>query len=543
MRFLYLIVFLSGHVIHAQDTTFVRSLPLDSAVINIDSDGELLYLRFKNSLYSWSNNELNFIQEGKFKYSWVNYDSKRDVKVINHNEVIEQPRIEEAQQLINLLPGEYNYTTTTSTVGNYLYVCHNGIVLEYKITAGFTRIHKGNSIRHIYSEPGLRVISTYNGVLVDTVFDTFSSYKMHESLTNYSNGEFVKIDSVYYLCQDNLLTFNRESGEVETFINTEGTPRFRRLLKFNEKTFALYNNAFGEINLETGAREYVINDELSDFIEYNQKLYISSLNSTLYEMNRNGEIQSYQMKSAINDLSVVEDQLLIGTNSGLFAMNDTIITEVIPGVEIIQLLSFNDKLIFSNNNGLHFYSNDIITPLVENIEFNRMALYQDEHFLYAGSVYGLYVIDNNQLRGIIQNQPSVLYDDNPSQLLIVIFSALIIAVIIILIVVRKNRLNQPDIRLTKKSLDSGMIRNILITNPKILSVGQLAEYLNTSVVQLNRNLKKEKLTALTLLRSVMKEIAVEMYQNGSSLDEISKRVGYSKRYVRSKFLKERDQVT
>ena len=40
----------------AQDTTFVRSLPINSTVRNIDSDGEFLYLRFEDKFYKWKNN-------------------------------------------------------------------------------------------------------------------------------------------------------------------------------------------------------------------------------------------------------------------------------------------------------------------------------------------------------------------------------------------------------------------------------------------------------------------------------------------------------
>ena len=201
--------------------------------------------------------------------NFLNFDSRRNEKVINHNDIISPSIINSARKLTNLIPGIYNYTTTTATVGNYLYVCYNGLVLEYKITPEFTRIHRGNSIRHIYTEPGFRVISTYNGIFIDTIFDQFSNLKIDEKITRYSNGEFVKIDSLYYLCQDNLITYNRITSELKTIINTEGTPRFRKLLKYNNKVYGLYNNAFGEVNLKTGDRTYLINDEFTDFIKFN----------------------------------------------------------------------------------------------------------------------------------------------------------------------------------------------------------------------------------------------------------------------------------
>ena len=68
------------------------------------------------------------------------------------------------------------------------------------------------------------------------------------------------------------------------------------------------------------------------------------------------------------------------------------------------------------------------------------------------------------------------------------------------------------------------------------SVQDIADNYDTSITQLNRLLKKENTIALTLLKSVKKNIAIEMYEEGKSLDEISKRVGYSIRFVREKLL-------
>jgi AraC-like DNA-binding protein len=523
----------------AQDTTFVRSLPINSTVRNIDSDGEFLYLRFEDKFYKWKNNKLSFVQEGKFKYSWVNFDVKRNSIVISHNDIIMQNKINSAKKMENLIPGTYNYTITTAMVGNYLYMCYNGLVLEYKISPEITKIHKGNSIRHIYTEPGFRVISSYNGVFIDTIFDQFSNLKIDEKVTRYSNGEFVKIDSIYYLCQDNLITYDKSTRKLKTIINTEGTPRFRKLIKYNNKDFALYNNAFGEIDLKTGKRTYMIDDEFTDFIVFNDKLYISSLSSVLYELNLEGGVSKYNFKAPINDLSIFGNDLLIGTGSGLFSFKDSEIVEVIPNTEIIQALAYEGKIIFSNNVGLYYASEGEITPLIENIEFNKMALHQDQHFLYAGSVNGLYIIKNNQLKDIITNRPYVLKKSN--YFFFIMFISLLLIIFTVILIVRRKRKKlqkKQDYLLKKKIIiDKQLVRNVVKNNPKILSVGQLAEYLATSVVQLNRNLKKENTTSLMLLKSTMKEIAIEMYNNGSSLEEISKRVGYSKRYIKNNFLK------
>ena len=98
----------------------------------------------------------------------------------------------------------------------------------------------------------------------------------------------------------------------------------------------------------------------------------------------------------------------------MYALKDTSILEVIPNAEIVQAIPFKDKIIFSNNSGLFGYFNGKVLPLIENVEFNKMALHQDEHYVYAGSVNGLYVIEKSELDGILKIQPSVITTRNYS---------------------------------------------------------------------------------------------------------------------------------
>lgn len=538
---LYLIAFVVGVPTFAQDTLFVRSLPVDSLVNNIDTDGEFLYLRLKSNVYTWENSKLKFIEKGKLKFSWVKFDTERNVKVITHNSIIGANKRASAENVGNLTPGEYNFYTTTALLGDYLYVCHNGIVLEYKINPHFTRFHRGNSIRHIYSEPGFRVISTYDGIFIDSIWNEFGFIEMDRELTKYSNGEFIKIDSTYYLCQDNLITYNKTTKDLKTLINTEEAPRFRKLVKYNNKDFALYNTAFGEVNLRTGERfNHIIEDELSDVIEFKGKLYVSTLNSVLYELMEERVISKHKLSAPINDLIIISGELAIGTSKGLYALKDTSIMEVIPNAEIVQAIPFKDKIVFINNTGLYSYFDGRILPLIENVEFNKMALYQDEHYVYAGSVNGLYVIEKSELDGMLKVQPSVITIRNYSIYYYLLISLLFLfAALTILIIRRRKKGNEPAYPIQKKILlDSEMIRNVVLNNPQILSVEHLAEHFKTSVVQLNRHLKKEELSGLNLLKSIKKEIALEMLKDGKSLEEISKRVGYSMRYVKAKLLKD-----
>ena len=94
-------------------------------------------------------------------------------------------------------------------------------------------------------------------------------------------------------------------------------------------------------------------------------------------------------------------------------------------------------------------------------------------------------------------------------------------------------------RSKEKEFDLVNLQKLIEQNPKIKSVSDLAEHLDTSVIQLNRKLKKQNTTPLKVLQKVKKEICIEMFDRGVEISKISKRVGYSERYIKENFLKDR----
>jgi biotin operon repressor len=89
--------------------------------------------------------------------------------------------------------------------------------------------------------------------------------------------------------------------------------------------------------------------------------------------------------------------------------------------------------------------------------------------------------------------------------------------------------------LTKNNFSIDLIEKI-IREYKIVSVEDLANHLNISRVQLNRKLSKENTTALKVLKVCKNKIANELYNNGIPIEKISKKLGYSKRYIKENFL-------
>ena len=122
-----------------------------------------------------------------------------------------------------------------------------------------------------------------------------------------------------------------------------------------------------------------------------------------------------------------------------------------------------------------------------------------------------------------------------SYLVLIIVISIIFISVIVYFFIRISRKERVVLQ-SNTVIDAESIVELVRNNKSILSVQHIADNYDTTNTQLNRVLKKENTIALTLLKSVKKNIAIEMYKEGKSLEEISKRVGYSIRFVSEKLL-------
>ena len=527
----------------AQDTVFVRSLPAPSRVTNISSDNKYLYARISDRIYKWDN-EFIPVAEGKLKYSWV--VRGQDELIINHSEEILKSVIVDASiRSSALIPGKVGYDMTSVTIGNIFYLCHSGIILEYRINPYVKVYHSSKSIRHVYTEPGLRIISTYEGIFIDSIFDNFSTEEVDPLMASYSSGELCKIDSNYYLCQDNLLRFNLIKRKFETWINTEEKPRIRKLFKYKNNIYGLFDSAFGQIDLERkNVIQYYGRAMFTDFEIIDGKLFLSTLDDGLFVFNlEKQEINRVNTISSINDLAKKGGFLFLGTDEGLFRLNlaKNTLEAVFEGRSVVQMVFYNEAIIFANNDGLTSYADGRFHTIVQNIEFNRMALSVDQQYLYAGSVFGLYTIETGDLKRLIKVESTKIVDNNSQEgmslyfLFFIIFLCATLVSVFVYFRFKNGRRTQAEVKFNL-IINVDSVTELIKSNKSILSVLDIAENYNTSITQLNRKLKKENSSGLSLLKKVKKEIASEMFSEGKSLEEIAQRVGYSVRYVREKLL-------
>jgi putative ribosome biogenesis GTPase RsgA len=152
----------------------------------------------------------------------------------------------------------------------------------------------------------------------------------------------------------------------------------------------------------------------------------------------------------------------------------------------------------------------------------------------------LYVIDKGILLNDIakslkseefKNNKDLIYRWGIAFLCLLILIA--ISIIYYYVKKRKNELVQP-----RKSsiINPDSIRQVVLENPALVSVESIADYFETSTVQLNRILKKYNTSGLAVLKSIKQDIVKEMMTQQKSMEEISKRVGYSIGYIKRNLL-------
>jgi AraC-like DNA-binding protein len=208
--------------------------------------------------------------------------------------------------------------------------------------------------------------------------------------------------------------------------------------------------------------------------------------------------------------------------------------------QVVQSVFVDGELIISTLHGMYFVYEGKLNELIPRIEFNKYGLLAYQDFIFAGSIEGLYVIDKGILLNDIakslkseefKNNKELFYRWGIAFLCLVILIA--ISIIYYYIKKRKNELVQP---IKSSIINPDSIRQVVLENPTLVSVESIADYFETSTVQLNRILKKYNTSGLAVLKSIKQDIVKEMMSQQKSMEEISKRVGYSIGYIKRNLL-------
>jgi len=528
--------------IWANDTLFIRSIELPGRVRNIDYDGRHLLVRLENGLYLYKDGKIEKLDIPlEARYSWFTKSSQKSTQSIYHTEYIFEDKMVRKGDFDHVLPGFFTHNMTYAILENTLFISYRGALLQYFIGNDISFSHRGKSVRHVYNNDSIRIVCTYSGIYMDKV-GKFTDRLLRGS--KYSNGELSEINGEFYLCQDLLFKLEGDTTFAQVGIAKDGAS-FRKLIQWNGETISLFNKRISRYNIASFLEKEILLDgeEFNDMEIFDGNLLGCSTSGLVYRIHPNGKTDTLKCKGALYDLQAHKNEVIVSSDSGLFTITKEM--QVLPitrGLQAIQTASFNESIFISSLNGLYLLRQDTFHTLIPNVEFNKRALSIFNNHLYAGSVDGLYIIQLMHFDSKILPTLTPFYVQLdtvgwPPGLLIgmVMLLALVAGTIAYLL---NRRRNTPEEDLKPiPDFSPALISNTIRDNEDITTVQSLSEKLDISVVQLNRKLKPFGETPLSLMQKVKKEIALDMQAKGFTVEQISKRTGYSKRYIREHFLK------
>lgn len=534
-----------GRPVIGQDTTFVKVVDLPEYINNVDSDGKYLIARSNSKMWIYESGE--FVSSGKpgntpGRYTWLVSNTNPDEIKTYNSDFFPAERNRTTLQLRNLVPGKVTANLSFASMGNNLFLCFRGQILEYRINRFYQIRHQGKSIRYVFNNDSIRLVATYSGIFSD---DKVTDQSELIPGTAYANGEISMIESSIYLNQDNL--FRLAENKWQQVYNANNGPKFRKLFSNAGHIWFLAEQSAGTIDLNTLSittkltqEEHTLED--AEVINESNDVAIAGTDSTLHFLNDQGtEIKSIRLPYIVYDIIPLSNEIILCTSGGILSVNlkNNKVTTLLQHPYVIKALPMRDHLIFTSFNGLYIWREDLLYPVIENVEFNKKALTIWDKQIFAGSVDGLYILDQERIfiDLLPSLTPSKTKQTNWSALFMIgLAVSLAIITLAYFRVKSKKEKIETDFR-KKQKITPELIREAIINDPKILSVDQIAELFNISTVQLNRILKKYDTTGLELLRNIKRGIVKQMFQENKSLEEISARVGYSGKYIRKNFLK------
>lgn len=532
----------------SQDTNYVKSIETPFYVNNVTSDGKTLFIRSADSIYSWENSKLEFIASANSRYSW--YNSTDSAIFFTHTAYI--PKLYKINKNSKyLVPGYFNGNITSTRVNDYIYISYNGKIIQYHIQSNIEHLFKGNSVRHIYMEPsGVRVISTYSGVFVDLKRNKINKNTFKNPKLKYSTGSFNKINNRYFLCQDDLLEFDSKNEKFIRRILTEGKPQFRQLFKFNGNVFSIMTKGFNMLNIENFEFDkYMLpNEKITGYQVIDSVAILSSRENGLFVFDTALNFKKLNVPVLINDIINYKKELLLCTDDGLYSLNIKTgnYKQITSEKYLHTIVKYKNGVIYSGDRGLYWFNGSKSVNIITE-EFNKLALYTNNKNLYAGSINGLFIIGETDLKLTLnENSDKIIYKGVPKEntkfnfyLIITLLFILIFGLFGFILLRKKHKNEKSDlikIQNSREEITVSTVKLAIFQDESIKSVNDIALHFNTSISQVNRRLKLENTSPLECLKETKQKIITQMKQEGKSIEEMTKRVGYSKRFIRENFL-------
>lgn len=429
----------------------------------------------------------------------------------------------------------------------FLYIVSGGCMYVFEIRPyGFS--YRNHSIRSITKN----LVGTYSGVyhrgkrLPDPAFPGFTDGYIREL-----NGKvFIPFDSlnVYDIdpTDSSLIPYRSLPAGMyhRSPYDIRYVPRakkyfiatYKRLLSMDStmkdwKTIHATDSSDGPIVI-TGQTPYTV------FFADGRKLLFHNTNMLKGEIH--AEMPEKVMDGAINGL-----YLYILCPSGLYLMKRAESMKKLVDLNRAHTLLVNrdGEFVIGTDVGLLHYDiqSGKLSTLVNGVEFNRRALALLDNRIHAGSINGMYIIDNQSLKELIR-----LNDENAGEANLLPGYALLLITVLLMATLGfaalylRTRRKYEEIRDEPKAtaeteakprLSREDIESFIRSDLSNASLKSIKERFQTNNVQIYKLLDPEKPGGF--IHRLRMEIVQEMRAKGASAKDISQRTGLSESYVRT----------
>lgn len=533
---LFLLQIFIGRV-SAQDTVFVQKHWFEGPVKNVFLADEIIHVKAGNNLYVLEKDDWKKLNL-KFDRNFVFFSDG-----FYQTEFLPNEKEINAQPLSHLIPQKSLVYCTIARTNNQLFVSVGGALFEYEIRPYFSIQYPSMSIRHVYMDDQIKAISTYSGIFLN---DT-----LRKGFPPYSNGHFVKVNDRYFLCTDEL--YEVVSNDSVNWIKS-GQNIFagfsRKLLEWKGKVYSLNNNSINELQENYNLFPIHKGFDYSDLEVFDSLLVFSTYEGKLFSYDGTKVTELASTNSRIREIFIGDSWIYLAADNGAFKIQPSNLesfTRILDKSNCVDIEQDRFKnLWIATENGLFILpqSHEKPVPVVQDVEFNRYAMSHYEDKIYAGSISGLYVFDTFKIeKGFLPIFYQMVSDKNSIFWEKVLLITLLVGIPCILFgfwLYRKiQKRNQIEINAKPESNKLGLEQiKVDIIAHKLISVEALAIHYQTNTVQLNRKFKQLGTTPGKFLKNVKISWAKTLLKNGLDIEEVSKTVGYSPKFLSSEINQE-----